>query len=139
MWPSCPYKPLTLMCQTFGHPKFQIKILIFRKLKNDKDECNNTFWKIAAFRMDPWRLLYLRLRDFSSSQLIVLRDGEIPYVRWVQIGSRPFGVEFGKTVCGDFKRGLQNSKDFCLRINILKGNFWIFIGRCQKVQNHPTS
>ena len=36
-----------------------------------------------------------------------------------------------------FKRGMQNSKDFCLRINILKGNYWILriglMGRCQKV------
>ena len=34
----------------------------------------------------------VRLRNFSDSQLIVLKDGEIPYVRWVQIGSRPFDV-----------------------------------------------
>ena len=50
----------------------------------------------------------VRLRRFSDSQLIVLKDGEIPYVRWVQIGSRPFDVEYGNTGCGDFIRGLQN-------------------------------
>ena len=39
--------------------------------------------------------------------------------------------------CGVFKRGVQNYKDFCLRINILKGNYWILriglMGKCQKL------
>ena len=39
--------------------------------------------------------------------------------------------------CGVFKRGVQNQKDFCLRINILRGNYWILriglMGRCQKL------
>ena len=30
---------------------------------------------------------------------------------------------YGNTGCGVFKRGVQNQKDFCLRINILKGNY----------------
>ena len=30
---------------------------------------------------------------------------------------------YGNTGCGVFKRGIQNQKDFCLRINIPKGNF----------------
>ena len=34
-----------------------------------------------------------------------------------------FHLEYGNKGCGDFKRGVQNSKDFCLRINILKGNY----------------
>ena len=32
---------------------------------------------------------------------------------------------YGNTGCGVFKRGVQNYKDFCLRINILKGNYGI--------------
>ena len=32
-------------------------------------------------------------------------------------------VQYGNTGCGVFKRGVQNQKDFCLRINILKGNY----------------
>ena len=36
-----------------------------------------------------------------------------------------------------FQMGVQNYKDFCLRINILKGNYWILriglVGRCQKL------
>ena len=31
--------------------------------------------------------------------------------------------QYGNTGCGVFKRGVQNWKDFCLRINIPKGNF----------------
>ena len=34
-------------------------------------------------------------------------------------------VKYGNTGCGVFKRGVQNSKDFCLRINILKESYWI--------------
>ena len=32
-------------------------------------------------------------------------------------------VGYGNIGCGVFKRGVQNQKDFCLRINILKGNY----------------
>ena len=32
----------------------------------------------------------------------------------------------GNTGCRVFKRGIQNWKDFCLKINIPKGNFWFF-------------
>ena len=34
-------------------------------------------------------------------------------------------LHYGNTGCGVFRRGVQNQKDFCLRINILKGNYWI--------------
>ena len=34
-------------------------------------------------------------------------------------------TEYGNTGCGVFKRGVQNYKGFCIRINILKGNYWI--------------
>ena len=30
---------------------------------------------------------------------------------------------YGNTGCGVFKRGVQNQKKFCLKINILKGNY----------------
>ena len=30
---------------------------------------------------------------------------------------------YGNTGRGDFKRGIQNQKDFCLRINVPKGNY----------------
>ena len=41
------------------------------------------------------------------------------------------------TGCRVFKQEVQNQKDFCLRINIPRGNYWIFriglVGRCQKM------
>ncbi len=41
------------------------------------------------------------------------------------------------TDCGDFKRGIQNWKDFCQRINKPKVNYWILsfglMVSCQKV------
>ena len=39
--------------------------------------------------------------------------------------------QYGSTGCRVFKRGVQIQKDFCLRINIAKGNCWIMrIGLC---------
>ena len=32
-------------------------------------------------------------------------------------------ARYGNTDCGLFKQGVQNLKDFCLSINILKGNY----------------
>ena len=32
-------------------------------------------------------------------------------------------THYGNTGCGVFKRGIQNQKDFCIRINIPKGNY----------------
>ena len=46
-------------------------------------------------------------------------------------------VQYGNTGCRVFKRGTQNWKDFCLKINIQKRNYWILriglMGKCQKV------
>ena len=39
--------------------------------------------------------------------------------------SKWHGPHYGNTGCGVFKWGVQNQKGFCLRINILKGNYWI--------------
>ena len=43
----------------------------------------------------------------------------------------------GNTGCRVFKRGVHNWEDFCLKINIPKGNYWILrigvMGRCQKM------
>ena len=46
-------------------------------------------------------------------------------------------VGYGNAGCRVFKRGIKNWKDFCLKINIPKGNYCILriglMGRCQKV------
>jgi len=45
--------------------------------------------------------------------------------------------QYGNTGCRVFKRGVQNYKDFCIRINIPKDFFLILrigvMGRCQKL------
>ena len=33
-----------------------------------------------------------------------------------------FGAYYGNTGCGVFKQGIQNQKDFCIMINISKGD-----------------
>ena len=42
---------------------------------------------------------------------------------------------YGNTGCWVYKQGVQNWKDFCPKINIPKGNYWILrigvMGRCQ--------
>ena len=43
--------------------------------------------------------------------------------------------DYGNTGCRVFEQGVQNWKDFCLKINIPKENYWILrigvMGRCQ--------
>ena len=45
--------------------------------------------------------------------------------------------DYGNTGCRVFKQGIKNWKDFCLKINIPKGNYWNLrigvVARCQKV------
>jgi hypothetical protein len=44
---------------------------------------------------------------------------------------------YGNTGCGVFKRGVQNWKDFCIRINIPKENFEFWInGKLSKIGHH---
>ena len=40
---------------------------------------------------------------------------------------------YGSTSCWVVTQGIQKWKDFCLNINITKGNFWESVWRCQKV------
>ena len=35
-----------------------------------------------------------------------------------------YNAYYGIKGCGVFKRGVQNKKDFCLKINILKGKYF---------------
>ena len=46
----------------------------------------------------------------TLSSLLVLQMKEVP------------AAEYGNTGCRVFKRGVQNRNDFCLKINIPKGN-----------------
>ena len=44
---------------------------------------------------------------------------------------------YGNTGCGVFKWEVQNQKGFCLKINILKENYWINGKLSKSVKNHP--
>ena len=47
-----------------------------------------------------------------------------------------FIAGYVNTGCWVFKQGVQNCKDFCLKINIPKGNYWILrIGVMERCQN----
>ena len=39
------------------------------------------------------------------------------------LGFQQHVLGYGNTGCGVFKRGIQNQKDFCIKINIPKGNY----------------
>ena len=60
-------------------------------------------------------------RLFSKIRVIQIRLSRI----WKWLISWVLTDYYGNTGCGVFKWGVQNSKDFCLRINILKGNYCI--------------
>ena len=76
-------------------------------------------WQVWDWIVDICVSLYLSLADhhYTSRRLNTMA---------IQV------VEFSNG-------GVKNSKDFCLRINMLKGNYWILriglMGRCQKHQN----
>ena len=60
--------------------------------------------------------------DFSLRNLHKCKDkAAILYT----LGSPQTGPQHGNTGCGVFKWKVQNQKGFCLRINILKGNYSI--------------
>ena len=52
--------------------------------------------------------------------------------------SKQYDSEYGNTGCWVFKRGVQNWKYVCLKINIPKGSYWILrIGVMEKCQKVP--
>ena len=64
-------------------------------------------------------------------QVRKLSNSSLPCLLWVrgywQVTDLKYDTRFtpANTDCRDFKWGVQNQKDFCLRINIPKGNYWI--------------
>ena len=76
------------------------------------------------------------LASICNQQLILLkRQVQSIYLQLLTyyelVGKKIFHLFFtsvlskhhGSKSCGDFKRGVQNQKDFCLRINIVKENY----------------
>ena len=65
---------------------------------------------------------------FPLSHLAVWIANMRVFIRWGQFKtSRNWNsdYQYGNTGCPIFKRGVHNWKDFCLKNNILEGNYWI--------------
>ena len=73
-----------------------------------------------------WRYVVFKVSRLGVLPLIL---SQIKFANLTQ--SKGF-MYYGNMGSGDFKRGVQNEKDFCLKINIFKGNYWL-LGRCQKL------
>ena len=79
--------------------------------------------------------LYLMMFFSKDTQkaFIIISDCEL---NW-KLNSISFSCHYGNTGCQVFKQGVQKWKDFCLKINIPKGSYWILrigvMGKCQKV------
>ena len=85
-------------------------------------------WKILNHLMYTSKFKLCNLRKcsghmfvciFACKNLDAILSIEFYHLDSIQTGS------YGSKGCGVFKRGIQNKKGFCIRINILKGNYWI--------------
>jgi hypothetical protein len=95
--------------------------------------------------LDLWHRMFLWKKDeielvqgFLFSLSFVKYDWYINNIFFKNFYSL-VAYHYGNTGCRVFKRGIQNLKDCCLRINNLpKGNYWILsfwlMTSCQKVQ-----
>ena len=66
----------------------------------------------------------------SSARLLWLRKNItnmfMEHLSTNQISFYPLFSDYGNTGCGVFKRGKQNQKDFCIKVNIPKGKLLNF-------------
>ena len=113
--------------------KLRLVFLPFRsKSKQCGALCNLKIW----FKMDSSRRAPLLFRTIfflatNDDERFLLMNCTLSHKEF------PFTLCYGNTGCGVFKRGIQNYKDFCLRIHIPQGNYWILslglTASCQKV------
>ena len=91
-------------------------------------------WKVAAMCTQ----LFCQSQTTScKAKLLHITLGStvcfLPIYTFIQSS---ISTQYGNTGCGVFKRGVQNKKDFCIRINIFKGNYGILsiglMASCQK-------
>ena len=89
-----------------------------------------------SYQIASWMLNYETNRNVAflkekEKQLVKNRMKEKWKKKW------KYEYEYGSTGCEVFKWGVQNVNGFCLKIDILKGNYWILriglVGRCQKL------
>ena len=65
-------------------------------------------------------LLFLLTFKSSCKRIMVLT---FPMLDYDKVCAKYYLMWYGNTGCGVFKQGVQNQKDFCIRINIRKGNY----------------
>ena len=104
---------------------------------------NDTFWGRAvsrklgryyiAYYVSYQFILKMFEKSYSAEHFIKYMYSTLLYLvsaRWHHNGS---------TGCGVLKRGTQNKKDFCIKINIPKENYWILriglMGSLSSLQN----
>ena len=65
--------------------------------------------------------------DPSSTRFtlyVPVSNKKVKYLPCVKLKTKLWqGTQYGNTGCGVFKWEVQNSKGYCIRINILKGNY----------------
>ena len=96
-------------------------------------------------QLDPWlnasrKKLHFFLVEFCWSVWDILTPlyiNELDICSWEKGLSRREG-EYGNTDCQVFKRGIQNWKDFCLNINIPKGNGGTFSSSSNQFYAKPS-
>ena len=90
--------------------------------ENDLDS-NNKFINVKEIKIDP----YEHIDEESILQQLNEKQQQLD----------KSDTDYGNTGYGVSSPGIQNQKDFCLKSNISKGNYWILrigiMGRCQKV------
>ena len=103
----------------------------WKMLRRDIKLSSLSHWAyyILTFFHKKWLLLFKAKIKFPDSTS--LRPG------WI-VPLVSSGRIIGNTGCWVFKRGIQNWKDFCLKINVPKGNYWILrIGLMGMPQKMP--
>ena len=63
-------------------------------------------------------IAFFSISNFANKPLLAISS-------WRCFGRNYLHVRYGNTGCRVSKWGIQNWKDFCLKINIAKGNYWV--------------
>ena len=94
----------------------------------------------GAIRGGVWQEDRIVEEEYSNNIACIIQEKYLlPYEQnWLTGGTDMLVVDekYGSTGCGVYKRGVQNLKDFCLKINIPEGRPWILrigvMGRSQR-------
>ena len=93
-----------------------------RRLKVEIFDYNDRYVQCGPLGVSYLDLLVAVLRRFRYDTLDS-PDCMYVFVMYHKTFPKELPAHYGNMSCRVFKRGVQNLKDFCLRINILKGNY----------------